>query len=96
MKCLLPLAMLLLIPIVRGQNLPGTKLKIKKSHGEILLDGVLNEKAWEEADVAENWYQNFPVDATGENRGQSISTETISIVLTLMPKTASFLCFHSV
>lgn len=63
MKCLLPLAMLLLIPIARGQHLPGTKLKIKKSHGEIVLDGVLNEKAWEEADVAENWYQNFPVDS---------------------------------
>ncbi|SEK19883.1 hypothetical protein SAMN04488008_10129 [Maribacter orientalis] len=63
MKCLLPLAMLLLIPIARGQNLSGTKLKIKKSHGEITLDGVLREKAWEEADVAKNWYQNFPVDS---------------------------------
>lgn len=63
MKCLLPLAMLLLIPIARGQHISGTKLKIKESHEEIVLEGVLNEKAWEEADIAENWYQNFPLDS---------------------------------
>ncbi|HZJ36124.1 MAG TPA: DUF5916 domain-containing protein [Gillisia sp.] len=63
MKCLLPLAILLLFSIGHAQNLPGTKLKIKKSQGEIVLDGVLDEQAWKEADVAENWYQNFPVDS---------------------------------
>lgn len=63
MKRLLLLAMLFLFSVAQGQNLPGTKLKIKKSHGEIVLDGVLDEQAWKEADVAENWYQNFPVDS---------------------------------
>ncbi len=63
MKCLLLLAMLLLFSVVHSQNLSGTKLKIKKFDGEIVLDGVLNEHAWKEADIADNWYQNFPVDS---------------------------------
>lgn len=46
-----------------AQNLSGAKLKIKKFHGEIVLDGVLDELGWQEADVADNWYQNFPVDS---------------------------------
>ncbi len=57
------MALLLLFSIGHAQNLPGTKLKIKKSQGEIVLDGVLDEQAWKEADVADNWYQNFPVDS---------------------------------
>jgi|SRR5680860_377448 len=61
MKRLLLLAMLLLFSVAHGQNLPGTKLKIKKFDGEIVLDGVLNEQAWKEANIADNWYQNFPV-----------------------------------
>ncbi|NND31195.1 MAG: carbohydrate binding family 9 domain-containing protein, partial [Saprospiraceae bacterium] len=36
---------------------------IKKFPGEIVLDGVLDEAGWKEADVADNWYQNFPVDS---------------------------------
>jgi uncharacterized protein DUF5916 len=48
---------------IYSQNLPGTKLKIKKSNGEIVLDGILDEQAWKDADVADNWYQNFPVDS---------------------------------
>ncbi len=63
MKCLLPLAIIFFLSTGHAQNLPGTKLKIKKSQGEIVLDGVLDEQAWKEADVAENWYQNFPVDS---------------------------------
>ena len=46
-----------------SQNLSGTKLKIKKSDGEIVLDGILDEPAWKDADVADNWYQNYPVDS---------------------------------
>ncbi|MEZ5044741.1 MAG: DUF5916 domain-containing protein [Saprospiraceae bacterium] len=46
-----------------AQNLSGTKLKIKKSQEKIVLDGVLDEQSWKEADVADNWYQNFPVDS---------------------------------
>ncbi len=57
------LAALLLASNGLSQNLPGTKLKIKKSHVKIELDGVLDEQSWTEADVADNWYQNFPVDS---------------------------------
>lgn len=63
MKCSLLLALLFLFLVGHTQNHPGTKLKIKKFHGEIVLDGVLDEIAWKEADVADNWYQNFPVDS---------------------------------
>ena len=33
------------------------------SQDEIVLDGVLDEQSWKDADVAEDWYQNFPVDS---------------------------------
>lgn len=46
-----------------SQNFPGTKLKIKKFHGDIVLDEILDEQAWKDAYVADNWYQNFPVDS---------------------------------
>lgn len=46
-----------------AQNKPGTQLHIKKSTGEIRLDGILDETDWETADVAKNWYLNFPVDS---------------------------------
>ncbi len=62
-KWLFLLVQLFLCSIGIAQNLPGTKLKIKKSQGEIVLDGVLSEQSWKEADVADNWYQNFPVDS---------------------------------
>ncbi|MFN7119637.1 MAG: DUF5916 domain-containing protein [Saprospiraceae bacterium] len=45
-----------------GQNPPGTPLAIKRAQGKIALDGQLNEQDWQEADVADDWYQNFPVD----------------------------------
>ncbi|MBC8770023.1 carbohydrate binding family 9 domain-containing protein [Arenibacter sp. BSSL-BM3] len=63
MKLSILLATLFLYLIGNAQNLPGTKLKIKKFSGEIVLDGILDEVAWKEADVADNWYQNFPVDS---------------------------------
>ena len=45
-----------------AQNKPGTQLHIKKAKGEIVLDGVLDEPDWQTADVAGNWYVNYPVD----------------------------------
>ncbi len=63
MRCLTLLTVLLLFSIGHAQNLPGIKLTIKKSQDEIVLDGVLDEQSWKDADVAENWYQNFPVDS---------------------------------
>ena len=48
--------------ICLGQNLPGKKLHIKKAIGAITLDGILEESDWQTADVADNWYTNYPVD----------------------------------
>lgn len=45
-----------------SQNQPGTELHIKKAVGTINLDGVLDESDWQTADVADNWYTNYPVD----------------------------------
>ena len=45
-----------------SQNQPGTELHIKKAVGTILLDGALDESDWRTADVADDWYTNYPVD----------------------------------
>lgn len=45
-----------------SQNQPGAPLAIKKAKGKIVLDGRIDEQDWQEADVADDWYQNFPVD----------------------------------
>lgn len=45
-----------------GQNQPGTELHIKKAKGAISLDGILDEPDWQTADVADDWYTNYPVD----------------------------------
>ena len=45
-----------------SQNQPGTELHIKKAIGTITLDGVLDESDWQAADVADDWYTNYPVD----------------------------------
>lgn len=45
-----------------SQNQPGTPLAIKRAQGKIVLDGQLDEQDWQEASVADDWYQNFPVD----------------------------------
>ena len=63
MKYQLLVAILLMFSIGNAQNLPGIKLKIKKAQDEIVLDGILDEQSWQDADVAEDWYQNFPVDS---------------------------------
>jgi len=44
----------LLLPLpAAGQNKPGKELHIKRAKGEIVLDGILNEKDWLEADSGE-------------------------------------------
>ncbi|MFN8341480.1 MAG: DUF5916 domain-containing protein [Cyclobacteriaceae bacterium] len=55
--------LLLFIPmLVFAQNKPGTAIHIKKAKGEIKLDGILDEPDWQSADVAGNWFLNYPVD----------------------------------
>lgn len=45
-----------------SQNQPGTELHIKKAIGTIELDGRLDESDWQTADLADDWYTNYPVD----------------------------------
>ena len=63
MKAIVMLIFLVFSSGLSAQNLTGAILKIQKSDAEIRLDGVLDESSWQEADVADNWYQNFPVDS---------------------------------
>lgn len=59
----LSLLILFFLPFfVLSQNRPGTTIHIRKAKGEIRLDGVLDEAAWQEAEVAKNWFLNYPVD----------------------------------
>lgn len=45
-----------------AQNKPGSQIHIKKAKAEIILDGVIDEPDWLSADVAKNWFLNYPVD----------------------------------
>lgn len=49
---------------VREKNAPGKKLSIRKSTGHITLDGILDEPDWQNADVAKDFFLNYPVDTT--------------------------------
>ncbi|MEY4929802.1 MAG: hypothetical protein RI909_526, partial [Bacteroidota bacterium] len=48
-------------PLV-AQNKPGTELHIKRAKSEIKLDGVIDEADWLDANVAKDWFLNYPVD----------------------------------
>ncbi|NOS54945.1 MAG: carbohydrate binding family 9 domain-containing protein, partial [Cyclobacteriaceae bacterium] len=55
---------LLPIPsLAQPKNKPGTGLPIAKAGKPIVLDGKLDEPAWLTADVAKNFYLNYPVDS---------------------------------
>jgi hypothetical protein len=47
---------------VMAQNTPGTSLHIRKAHEKIVLDGKLDEPAWKDAQIADDWFLNYPVD----------------------------------
>ena len=49
--------------ILSAQNKAGTELHIKKAKGKIVLDGILDEADWQEADFTQDWYQHFPSDS---------------------------------
>ncbi|MFZ6013172.1 MAG: DUF5916 domain-containing protein [Bacteroidota bacterium] len=45
-----------------SQNKPGTGLSIKKVKNAIKLDGVLDEPDWQIAEIAKDFFMNYPVD----------------------------------
>jgi len=48
----------------QGRHAPGTELGIKHAAGPISIDGKLEEATWQAADVATNFFLNYPVDTT--------------------------------
>lgn len=46
----------------RVKNMPGTKLSIRKAKGPITLDGKLDEPDWQTAQVAGDFFMNYPID----------------------------------
>lgn len=46
------------------KNEPGMKLSIRKSTGVIALDGKLDEPDWQNAQIAKDFFLNYPVDTT--------------------------------
>lgn len=56
------LGLLALPSLLSAQNAPNTALHIRKTTAPIALDGKLDEPAWKEAQVASNWFLNYPVD----------------------------------
>src|SRR5688500_4385904 len=48
--------------MLTAQNMPGSALHIRKANGAIVLDGKLDEPAWQQAQVAGDWFMNYPVD----------------------------------
>lgn len=51
------------LPGLAQKNRPGLPLMISRAAGTITLDGEIDEPTWQKADVAKNFYLNFPVDS---------------------------------
>ncbi|MEM6633380.1 MAG: DUF5916 domain-containing protein [Bacteroidota bacterium] len=50
-------------PISQAQNgETQSTIHIKKTTAPVILDGVLDDEAWKQAEAANNFWQNFPVD----------------------------------
>ncbi|WP_088342349.1 DUF5916 domain-containing protein [Robiginitalea sediminis] len=59
--------MLLCTGLLQGQSQPGDmreshQLRIRRASSPIVMDGLLGEAAWEEADVATDFWQKYPTD----------------------------------
>ena len=59
---LLSIGTLFFIHPLLSQRAPGSPLQIRKATGKIALDGILDEQAWKDAQVAKEWFMSFPVD----------------------------------
>ena len=64
MKINLLLSLLALLLTWFSSEVKGQDLSIKKASTPITIDGIMDEGAWEEADVADRFMQNFPYDSS--------------------------------
>ena len=46
-----------------AQNKPGKELRVSKAVADIVLDGELNESDWQSAEIAGDFFLNYPVDS---------------------------------
>jgi len=60
--CCLLLALMATSYACAQKHAPGTSLFVSKAKEKIVLDGVLNETTWTDAQVATDFYLNYPVD----------------------------------
>lgn len=68
--CLLSMLALLLTQTLIGQNTLAAEkfqVSIRKSPDAIRLDGALDEPAWQQAQIAKDFFQNFPFDTSYAN-----------------------------
>ena len=64
------LSLFLLASLVTGlfaQQSPGHELHIKRAKAPVKIDGVLDESDWQEANVASNFFLNYPTDTLAAN-----------------------------
>jgi len=45
-------------------DLKGQELYIKRATTPVIIDGIMDEGAWIEADIADRFHQNFPYDSS--------------------------------
>lgn len=64
MKNKILLFLILGCSIITGRAQQEYSLSIKKASSEVILDGVLDEKAWLEAPLADKFYKSKPTDTT--------------------------------
>ncbi|MFM7329553.1 MAG: DUF5916 domain-containing protein [Bacteroidota bacterium] len=50
-----------------AQQNPGFELHIKKAKAPVKVDGILDEPDWQEANVASNFFLNYPTDSIAAN-----------------------------
>ena len=64
MVCLLLSGILFIasVHVSRAQSYDSFRIGIKKTSSSMVVDGLLNEEAWKEADVAKNFYRVLPMD----------------------------------
>lgn len=49
--------------LIAQQDYNPSSIKIQKSNVPIIIDGILNESCWDESEIAENFWQQFPFDS---------------------------------
>jgi Domain of unknown function (DUF5916)/Carbohydrate family 9 binding domain-like len=57
------LILVLICSVSLAQNKPGTGLPIAKAKSIIKIDGILDEEDWKAAEVASDFFLNYPVDS---------------------------------